>query len=87
MKPKFSPNHPLPDYLEEALAPFSVSGVFSKDFRTAFIYVIFASNECRERLANELVEAISVMDFLCPLWRDRVCKALTRFGKEGWGKK
>jgi pyrroline-5-carboxylate reductase len=86
MRTKFSPNVNLPDYLEEVLAPFSVSGVFSKEFRNAFALVIFSNPESRPVVASKLIDAITVLEFLSPAFRVKLISALERFGREGFKK-
>lgn len=72
----------LPEYLEEALAPFAWTGVFSADFRSSIIGCIFATN--REEVTQDFVATLKTLKFLDKDWTNELCDALTRFAKEGF---
>lgn len=84
MKWKFT-TAPLPDYLEEALAPFAWSGIFSADFRREIIVCIYSTE--REEVTSEFIKALRHVKFLDQKWVDELSGALTRFAKEGFPKK
>lgn len=87
MTPKFSPSLPIPDYLEKALAPFSWSGVLSREFRSSIISALMTVPEHRMAVIADLVKAIEVLEFLNDRWKRELTQALLRFAKEGFPKR
>lgn len=81
---KFSPNLSLPDYLEEVLAPFSWSGVLSREFRDCVLLCLIATN--RQEATASLVSSVRLVCFLNKQWVDELTSALTRFAVEGFKK-
>lgn len=81
---KFYRNWNLPDYLEEALAPFSWAGIFSEDFRRSINLCIMAVE--REPVIADFVTTLRLLKFLDREWVETLATALTRFGKEGFEK-
>lgn len=78
---RFSNSFQLPDYLEEALAPFSWSGILSRKFRDDITSCLLASN--RKEVTAEFVTALHRIRFLSESWVDELTSALTRFAEEG----
>ena len=85
MKSKFSHNFKLPDYLEEALAPFSWSGVFSDDFRNSIINIIMAVDPVDA--ANRFSEALMTLNFLDGNYKLKLISAAKRYAQERQEKK
>ena len=74
----------LPDYLEDALAPFAWAGVFSSDFRSSVISCIFAVD--RKEVTADFVRTLRTLKFFDAEWIEQLCAALTRFAEEGFKK-
>jgi len=82
MKTKFSSSFTLPDYLEEALAPFYWSSIFSDKFRTEITLCLMATN--REEVTSDFVKSLVTVRFLDQEWKAQLAAALNQFAKEGW---
>jgi hypothetical protein len=84
MKTKFSTSFRLSNSLEQALSPFSWSGVFSDEFRTSVVLALMASN--RREAIDSLCLAIGILDFLSPQWKENLIFELQKFAQEGFPK-
>lgn len=84
MTTKFSRSFSLPGYLEEALAPFSWSGILSDKFRTDIVLCLMASE--REVVTADFVTSLRLLKFLDSEWVESLSSALTRFAGEGFRK-
>lgn len=78
----FSNSLALPEYLEDALAPFSWSGILSPELRHSVILVLLASE--RQSAAEDFIKSIELIKFLDPLWIKHLSDALRRFAVEGF---
>jgi len=81
MKTKFSRNMVLPDYLEEALAPFTWSSILSMSFKDDVILVLMSDNQ--KEMVESFCESLSKIEFLSRDFKDKLIFALRRFVKEG----
>jgi hypothetical protein len=83
---RFSNSIPLPEYLENALAPFYWSSVFSEKLRTDILSCILCEPSCREEVTKDFLSSFTKLGFLSEAWKLNVHLALTRFSKEGFQK-
>ena len=81
MKTKFSRSMVLPDYLEEALAPFMWSGILSMGFKDDVLLVLMSAN--RKEMTESFCESLSKIEFLSREFKDKLIFALRRFVSEG----
>jgi hypothetical protein len=80
MKTKFLRGVVLPDYLEEALAPFTWSGIFSEQFKDDVILVLMCNNQ--KEMTELFCESLSKIEFLSKEFKDKLVFALRRFANE-----
>ncbi len=77
---KFSHNFKLPKYLEEALAPFSWSGVFSKEFKSSISSIIMSDNIFES--VEHFILSVSSLNFLSKSYKRTLFEALRKYAKE-----
>lgn len=80
MTPQFSHNFILPDYLEEALSPFSWSGILSEEFRISIVGVLMASNPVEA--TKSFSKSLGAISFLDSHYKAILINALERYAKD-----
>jgi len=80
----FLQNTRLPKYLEDALAPFSWSGILSKEFRNDIVSCIYSTSESREEIIKDFLVSFNTIMFLNAQWKEELRSALIKFGQEGF---